>query len=136
MGRPTKLDDLTAKRIVDAIRRGVSRRAAANGANVSYTALKNWLAAGREGEPLYAAFLARVEEAESKAEGEMVDALFAAAKDGKYQAAQFWLTSRRAAEWAARTAADAESEASADVTADDLETARAVVSALESRKVG
>lgn len=66
----------------------------------------------------------------------MVDALFVAAKRGSHQAAAFWLSSRRAAEWSTKAAADAEGEAADEQTSSDLDVARAVVSALESRKAG
>lgn len=81
-------------------------------------------------------FLARLEEAEADAEGEMVDALFKAAREGKHDAAKFWLASRRAADYAAKVASDVHEEAAEEQTASDLDIARAVVSALESRKAG
>lgn len=119
----------------------MSRRAAANIGGVSYTTLKNWISAGRAGEFAengtdYAAFLARLEEAESEAEGEMVDALFRAARDGKPDAAKFWLASRRAADYAAKVATDVEEEAADEQATEDIDIARSVLAALESRKAG
>lgn len=137
MGRPTKLDDLTAKRIVDAIAAGVSRRSAAAGANVSYTTLKNWLATGRAGDDeKYTAFLARVEASEAKAERTMVDVLFEAARAGKFQAAQYWLNSRRALDWALHPEQDEDAAPDDDALGGDLDVARSVVAALESKRSG
>lgn len=119
---------------MDALAAGVSRRAAANGAGVSLTAFKNWLAWGRDGEKPYVDFVARVEAAEAKAEREMVDCIFLAAKEGKHDAAKFWLTSRRASDYAAKVATESEESASEEQAADDIEVTRSVLAALESRK--
>lgn len=115
----------------------MSRRAAANGAGISYATLKDWAARGRDGEELYASFLAKLEAAEATAEREMVDCLFLAAKEGKHDAAKFWLTSRRAADYAAKVSTEAEETASEEQTVDDIELTRSVLAALESgRRTG
>jgi len=98
-GRPTKLDDLTAKRIVDALEAGNSRLCAAQTAGISYSTLKSWLANGRRGDPEYLAFLSRVERAESKIERELVTVVVTAAKDDPKLALE-WLSRRRRATWA------------------------------------
>jgi hypothetical protein len=136
VGRPSKLDDIRAKRIVDAIRRGLSRTAAAAAAGVSKRALMDWLARGRDGEAHYEHFLHRVQEAEGKAEEEMVACIRTAALDPRYwQAAGWWLERARPADWAKRepTKGDEEQRAESEGAA-DLEVARSVVAALESRK--
>ncbi len=92
MGRPTLLDDLRAKRIVDAVAAGASRSAAAEAANVGRSTLMSWLARGREGEPGYADFLDRIKTAEAKAENEMVAAIRIAGLNPRtWQAAAWWL---------------------------------------------
>lgn len=139
LGRPSKLDDLRAKRIVDAIAKGLSRTAAAASAGVSRRALMNWLAAGRDGDANYVHFLHRVQEAEAKAEAEMVACIRnAALSDPKYWQAAAWVLERsRPADWAKREATPVEETDRAETTGDsDVEVARAVLSALESRKVG
>jgi hypothetical protein len=126
---------------VDAVRRGLSRRGAANAAGISYPVLKKWITRGRAGEfaengVSYGDFVAQLEGAEAVAEQEMVDCLFLAAKEGKHDAAKFWLSSRRAADYASKVTADVEQEADEEQAADDLEVTRSVLAALESRKVG
>jgi hypothetical protein len=123
------------------VRRGLSRRGAANAAGVSYSVLKKWIGRGRQGDVAengvsYGDFVSQLEEAESVAEQEMVDCLFLAAKEGKHDAAKFWLSSRRAADYAAKVIADVETEADEEQAADDLEVTRSVLAALESRKAG
>lgn len=121
---------------MDAVAAGVSRRAAANGAGISYATLKDWAARGRDGEALYSAFLAKLEAAEAGAEREMVDCLFLAAKEGKHDAAKFWLTVRRSADYAAKVAADADAEASAEAGAVDDSVIESIYAAMKSRRAG
>ncbi len=101
-GRPTKLDDLSAKRIVDAIAAGGSRSAAAEAARVHRSTLMGWLARGREGDPAYFDFLDRVKKAEAEAENEMVAIVRKAAMSGTWQAAAWWLERRRPNAYALR----------------------------------
>ena len=136
MGRPTKLDDLVSKRILDAVRAGVSRRGAAQAAGIDYSTLKNWISAGRRGDETYRPFLTRLDEAEYRAEREMVDVLFSAAKDGKWQAAESWLKSRRMLDYAAKQPDPELDGADEEEGDEDLAVARSVLAALESRKVG
>ena len=137
MGRPTKLDDLTAKRIVDALGAGMSRRGAAHAAGIGWSTLKVWLASGRRGHEPFAAFLARVEQAEGKAERVVVDALVEAIRERKVDAIKFWLTSRRAADW---QKPDAENDSDDDVGDSSIDAdesfTRSVLAAIQSRKVG
>lgn len=98
----------------------------------------DWLARGRDGEPPYADFLDRVKQAESKAEGEMVDCIRnAALSDPRYwQAAGWWLERARPSDWARREPTKGEETERAETGESDLDVARAVVAALESRKAG
>lgn len=114
----------------------MSRRGAANAANVSFTAFKNWLAWGREGTAPYVDFVARVEAAEAKAERTVVDALMVAVTEGKVPAIMFWLQQRRLADWGQKTAAEVEETQREETAEADLDVARSVVAALESRKAG
>lgn len=135
MGRPTKLDDLRAKRIVDAIGKGLSRTAAAASGGISRRTLENWLADGRADVEPYVRFLHRVQEAEAKAEAEMVSCIRTAALDPRYwQAAAWWLERLRPADWSKREPSKDEETQRAETGEGDLDVARSVLAALESRK--
>lgn len=136
VGRPTKLDDLVKRRILDALRAGVSRTAAAHGARVGYSTLKGWLADGRDGVEPFSTFLADVHEAEAGAERLVGNAMFKSACEGHVGAQSFWLERRRNADWGKRDVVTHEAGDGVEQTdASDLETARSVLAALESRKV-
>ncbi len=139
IGRPLKLDDLRAKRIVDAISRGLSRTASASSAGVSRRALMDWLARGRDGEEPFQHFLHRVQEAEGKAEGEMIACIRnAALSDARYwQAAGWWLERARPQDWAKREPTPEQETARADgEQQDDLAVIESVLAAAKSRKAG
>lgn len=138
MARRTKLDDLTSKRITNALAAGTSRRAAAEAASVCQATLFDWLARGRDDEQPYAEFLERVERAEAGAEQKITDALFKSAKDGSVTAQIAWLERRRPADWAKRESPANLQNASNAMTdaVDDLALAESVVEAIKSRKVG
>lgn len=137
MGRPTLLDDLRAKRIVDAIAKGLSRTAAAAKGGVSRSSLMDWLARGRDGEQPYADFLHRVKKAEADAEEAMVECVRTAALEPKHwTAAAWWLERARPAEWAKREPTPEQETQRAEGGGADLDVARSVVAALESRKAG
>jgi hypothetical protein len=95
IGRPTKLDDIKAQRILDAIKGGSSRACAAGLVGVAVSTLYAWMAANPE-------FLERVRAADAHAEMQVVDALFALATDKTrphFEAIKFWLKTRRAKTW-------------------------------------
>lgn len=136
MGRPVTLDDLRAKRIIDAIRKGMSRTAAAAKGGIGRTTLMNWLARGRDEEAPYADFLNRVKAAEAEAEAEMVALVRVAALEPKYwQAAAWWLERCRPNDYAKRepTKDDEDARAEGD-TGTDLAVAESVLAAIKSRK--
>lgn len=138
-GRPTKLDDLSAKKIVDTIAAGGSRSAAAGAARVHRSTLMGWLARGRDGEPGYSDFLDRVKKAEAEAELAMVAVVRSAAVSGTWQAAAWWLERRRSTTYALRRDPRAGSKPdssplSGGTYAEQLSIAESVVSALRSRK--
>lgn len=134
LGRPTKLDDLTAKRIVDAVAKGLPRDTAARLGRVTPRTLYDWLARGRAGEQPYLQFLQRVEEAEAEGEQELVVHIRTAASRN-WQAAAWLLNCRRPDAYVpARERAAPVEEDTADTSAEDISVARSVVAALESRK--
>jgi hypothetical protein len=135
VGRPLKLDDLVEKRILDALRAGSSRTAAAHGARVGYSTLKGWLADGRDGVEPFATFLAAVLEAEAGAENAVVTAIQKAIEGGHVGAMCFWLERRRHEEWGKRDVVSHEHHDAQPVDGADLDVAKSVVAALESRKV-
>lgn len=65
MGRPSKLDDLTAQRVINAVRNGLPRVHAARNAGVDPATLFRWLANGRTGDPNFREFYDKVVAAES-----------------------------------------------------------------------
>ncbi len=135
MGRPPKFDDIRAKRAIDAVRQGLSRTAVAAKAGVSRTLLLDWLARGRDGEEPFADFLTRFKLAEAEAESEMVACVRTAGLDPKHwQAAAWWLERTRPADYAKREPTHEQETARAEHDTPDLEVAKSVVAALESRK--
>jgi hypothetical protein len=94
-GRPTKLDDIKAQRILDAIKGGSSRACAAGLVGVAVSTLYASMAANPE-------FLERVRAADAHAEQQVVDALFRP-RDRQdatpLRGHQFWLKTRRARTW-------------------------------------
>lgn len=134
MGRPTKLDDITAQKIVAAIKAGMSRAGAAASAGIGRSTLLEYLAKARAGEKPYADFLDRVTRAEAEAERDVVDALMMACKKGSVPAMQFWLCSRRPHDWK-RDPEAANDEQDADAGAqDDVDVIRSVLAAAESKR--
>jgi hypothetical protein len=94
-GRPTKLDDIKAQRILDAIKGGSSRACAAGLLAVAVSTLYSWMAGNPE-------FRERVRAADAHAERQVVDALFALATDKTrphFEAIKFWLKIHRAKTW-------------------------------------
>lgn len=137
MGRPTKLDDLLTKRIVDAVRAGLPWKLAAQAAGVGWSTLKEWKARGRAGEEPFAALVARLERAEGEAAQAAMASILAAAADPRHWTAAAWMLERRHPElFALKRQVEPEEEAAKEQAADDLEVARAVVAALESRRNG
>lgn len=103
-GRPTKLDDIRAKKICNALAAGHSYAAAARAANVDEHTIQNWMARGRSGEEPFLTFLGQVEAANQAAEDRAVRVLTSKFDSDDERvalaAAQWWLERRRAAEWA------------------------------------
>ena len=87
MGRPISLDDLKAKRIVDAVAAGATRKAAAAAAGIDQATLCRWMARGLKGEEPFRKFRDSVKQAEGAAENNMIAVVVAAAENGTWQAA-------------------------------------------------
>jgi hypothetical protein len=131
-GRPTKLDDLTAKRICDDIEGGSSRACAAGLVGVGVSTLYGWMASNPE-------FRERVRAADAHAEEQVVSALFALATDKTrphFEAIKFWLKTRRARTWREMLAAQPPAPANQDLTqASEEELVAAVEQWLAQRKL-
>lgn len=135
VGRPTKLDDLTSKRILNAAEAGVSRRSACEAARICQATLFDWLARGRDGEEPYAEFLERLESAEARAERTVVDKLMEQIENGHVPAMMFWLKCRRG--WRENDAPANEAiETSAVEGADPVDVLESLLAAAKSRKAG
>lgn len=89
------------KRVVDAIRAGASRVAAAEAANVARSTLQTWLRRGVEGDPEYTSFLAKVREAEGELEKELVGVIKGHSAN-TWQAAAWLLERKFQKRWAIR----------------------------------
>ncbi len=99
LGRPSKLDDLTAQRIVAAVEKGLPRVTAAKLARVHPATLYEWLARGRDGDADYVEFADRVRQAESKGEEALVGVMVQHAAN-HWQACAWLLERRHAKAWA------------------------------------
>lgn len=87
LGRPSVMTKTVREAVLNALRRGRSRMAAASEANVSYDSLKRLSVADE-------AFNAAILSAEAEYEGKCIDALTSAMPDS-WQAAAWWLERRR-----------------------------------------
>ncbi len=134
MGRPSKLDDVTAERIVKSVSEGMTWALAARSAGVGPSTLREWKQRARDGEERYAAFLARLERAEVEAAQQALSAIRAAGLDPKHWTANAWFLERRFPTEFGRTPAPvADLDAPSEESADDLAMAESVVAALKSR---
>ena len=94
MGRPCKLDDLTAERIVQAVKIGAPWYMAAAAGGVNAATLRDWKARAKDGEEPFAAFYARLQKAEAEGACAVLDIIQSAAREGTWQAAA-WILERR-----------------------------------------
>lgn len=100
MGRPTKLDDITAERIAEAISAGQTWKLAAQYAGISERTLHDWRERGEEGDEPYASFLQRLKRAEGVAALESIREIRTGAL--QWQARAWFLERRFPEEWAKR----------------------------------
>lgn len=94
MGRTTMLDDVTAQRIVEAVKLGAPWYLAAQAGGVAASTLRQWKAKGADGQEPYASFVARLKGAEAEGAAEALRVVREAARGGTWQAAA-WLLERR-----------------------------------------
>lgn len=107
-GRPTKLNALVAKRICAAVRRGNTRKDAAECAGVDVRTFQEWLARGRTGKPEDESFRILFR-AVKRAESQFVDdniKVIQRAKKKSWQASAWLLERRRPNDFAQRAKLD------------------------------
>lgn len=136
MGRPLLLDDLAAKRIVDALTRGASRTAAARAAGVSLSTLMNWQRRGEDGEPGFVEFVQRIQKADGRAVQEVETALFEKAKEGNVPAMQLFLQARCPEVYGKRFEAANDAPVASEAEGNDEATLESLLAAVRSRKAG
>jgi hypothetical protein len=140
MAMPTKLNETTQKRIVEAISTGNYMETAARYAGIDRKTFYNWMerGAGDDAEPLYREFREAVEEAKAAAEVRAVLRITQAANDGTWQAAAWWLERTRPKQWGRQDRTEVTGpEGGAvkiDVTAEELENKIAQLLAQRERK--
>jgi hypothetical protein len=101
VGRPTKRTPQVEADLVQALRAGNTRKAAAHFAGIGENTLGDWLRRFR-------GFRDLIEKAESYAEVRMVAQVARAAQDGTWQAAAWWLERRRPDDYGRRDRVDVE----------------------------
>lgn len=89
-GRPSGLDDLTAERIRQAVRKGATWAMAAQVAGIGRSTLMEWKARGKTGEQPYADFLDRLKRAQAERAEEALEKIQSAAGTS-WQAAAWFL---------------------------------------------
>ena len=136
MARPTKLDDIRAKRLINAIAEGASLAGAARSAGIAESTLFDWLARGRDGEAPFAEFSERLTKAEGETEVRVTSALMRAIDNGHVGAMSFWLERRLPVQWSKRDATPQDGRAEGDATDLDIATLESVLAAAKSRKAG
>jgi hypothetical protein len=100
-GQPTKLNDISAQRVIASVKKGLPRDTSAKLAGVAPSTLALWLKKGREGDPVYSDFSERVREAEAHGEAELVG-LMRDHSRSSWQACAWLLERRRPQTWGAR----------------------------------
>jgi hypothetical protein len=101
MPPPLLPDDLLKHRIVEAVRAGASRTAAAEAARVSRSSLHLWLKRGASGEEPYLSFAAKVRAAEGELELELLEVIKKHSVNS-WQAAAWILERKFQKRWAIR----------------------------------
>ena len=131
MALPKLLDDLVTKKIVEAVRAGSSRTAAAEAARVGRSTLHSWLKRGTEGEDPYAGFLAKVRQAEGELEAELLTIIKSHAVNS-WQAAAWILERKYQKRWALRR----ETPKEKPMTEQEAERLLAEAAALHGQRAG
>lgn len=115
MPRGTDLNEKVQAKIVEALRAGNTRRAAAAYAGIGESTFHEWLQRGRgqhperTQEPIFAAFAEAVEKAEADSEVAHVALIHKAAREGQWTASAWWLERRRPDDYGRKVAIKDES---------------------------
>ena len=96
VGRPTKRTPEVEARLMDALRKGNTRRASCASAGISDETLANWAKDSLD-------FLDALTRAENLAEIGYLDVIQESSLNGDWKAAAWWLERRRKAEYSSRT---------------------------------
>ena len=99
MARPTKHTPERKQRALDAVRAGLTRRAAAAVAGMCERTLYDWMGQS-------AVFAADIARADGEAEARMTALVVQAAQSGNVQAAMWWLERRRSEDYGRRERVD------------------------------
>jgi hypothetical protein len=136
-GRRSLLTDIVAQRIVAAVKKGATRDAAADHAGIARSTLQSWLQRGDSDEEPYADFARRVHEAQGAVLTEVHGIVLDMARDADLHPPtrlNACLNILKREVPATAPGAQTSPDASRDPVA-DLDVARSVVAALESRRV-
>lgn len=100
-GRPSKLDDATQQKFLNAVREGLPYSTACALAGIGETTFAVWRQrADAEPDSPYAGFMQALKEAEAEAEAANVKRIRSAADNGQWQAAAWILERRHPDKWA------------------------------------
>lgn len=100
-GRPSKLDDATQQKFLEAVREGLPYSTACALAGIGETTFAVWRQrADAEPDSPYAGFMRALKEAEAEAEAANVKRIRSAADNGQWQAAAWILERRHPDKWA------------------------------------
>jgi hypothetical protein len=94
---PTRLNDITIKRLCDALKRGNTRLNACALARVNPSVFQSWVNKAKSGDPDYLEFALKIRDAEAAAEDEAVD-LVKWGRSG-WQGAAWFLQRRNRKKW-------------------------------------
>ena len=106
-GRPSAFTEERKEKILQALRAGNYRTAAAKWAGIEPGTLKAWVNRGNHGEPGYAEFVAAIKEAEGQAEASLVATIKKASQE-HWQAAAWLLERKLYRKWCRKDAAKVE----------------------------
>jgi len=101
-GAPNKLSPERQNVIIECLKKGYSMQATAALAGIAKSTIYEWLRKARDGNEEYAAFLEAMEYAAAEFEGEAVNAIVAAGKDGKWQAYAWMMERKHPERWGRR----------------------------------
>jgi hypothetical protein len=92
MARPSKYSPPRAAKIIEGLKAGMTRTAAAGLVDIDVSTLDAW-------RQRFPSFAAQVTVAEQQAEARYTTIIARAANDGDWQAAKYWLSRRRRKDW-------------------------------------